>query len=198
MEICSITTARAGNALGEHDENFVELCSCKIAIRISTAHRLEQLGFVPIFGSAHSHNLLRQNVKRGFGNRYAIEISLANCAHECSAFQELVASCREDPAFGHGATPVARSAHTLQTAGNRTGRTDQATQVDHANIDAELERCRRYKRAELSGFQFLLGYETHLARQTAVMRGDGIAPEGLGEMMRHALSETAGVDEDKS
>ncbi len=93
---------------------------------------------------------------------------------------------------------MTRSADTLQTDGNRTRRTDQANQVDCANIDAELERCRRYKRAELSGFQFLLGYETQLARQTAVMRGDGIAPEALGEMMRHALCETAGVDEDKS
>src|SRR5246500_2680235 len=198
MEICSITTARAGNALGEHDENFVELCSCKIAIRISTAHRLEQLGFVPIFGSAHGHNLLRQNVKRSFGNRDAIEISLANCAHECSAFQQLVASCREDPAFGHGATPVTRSADTLQTGGNRTRRTDQANQVDCADIDAKLERCSRYKGAELSGFQFLFGYETQLARQTSVMRGDGTTPQALGEMMTHALGETAGVDEDKS
>ena len=62
--------------------------------------------------------------------------------------------------------------------GNRTRRTDLADQVDCANIDAEFERCRRYQRAELADLQFLLGSETQLARQAAVMRGDGIARPG--------------------
>src|SRR5260370_38283964 len=92
-----ITSARTGDAFGKHSENLVEVRARKIAIRIGTAHSLEQFRFIPIFRSAHSYDLLRQNVQGSFGNGDAVEIALANRAHECNAFEQLVPCRSEEP-----------------------------------------------------------------------------------------------------
>ena len=157
MKICGVTSARAGDAFGEHFDNFVELRSYKIAIGIRTAHGIEQFCFIPVLRSTHGHNLLCQNVQGRFGNGDVVEISIADCAHHCGALYEFVARRREDPAFGYCAAPVTCPANALQADGNRTRRTDLANQVDRSDIDTEFERCGRHKGAELSGFQFFLG-----------------------------------------
>src|SRR5690606_39369204 len=63
--------------------------------------------------------------------------------------------------------------------------------------DAELERRGRDQRAELPGLQPLLRVQPVLARQAAVMRGDRVLAEALGEMARDTLALAAVVGEDQ-
>ena len=93
MKVSRITPARTGDTFAKHSENLVEVRACKIAIRIGTAHSLEQFRFIPVFRSAHSYHLLRQNVQGSFGDGDAVEIALANRTHKCSTFEQLV-PCR--------------------------------------------------------------------------------------------------------
>ena len=122
---------------------------------------------------------------------------LTNRADERCAFEQIVARGGENAAFGYRSAPVAGAADTLQANGNRTRRTDLANQIDTADIDSEFERSGGHQRANFSGFQFSFGGEPQLARETAVMRGDGVLSQAFAEMMRHALGETARVDEDE-
>src|SRR5439155_504273 len=77
MKVSRITPARTGDTFAKHSENLVEVRARKIAIRIGSAHSLEQFHFIPVFRSAHSYDLLRQNVQGSFGDGDAVEIALA-------------------------------------------------------------------------------------------------------------------------
>src|SRR4030081_3624292 len=108
-------------------------------VRICAAHRLEQSILAPVFGSAHRHNLLGQNIHRCFGNFDAVQISLTDGATERGIFDEIVARGGEDAALGNGATPVSSAANALQTDGDRSRRTDLANEVDAANVHSKFE-----------------------------------------------------------
>ncbi len=67
-----------------------------------------------------------------------------------------------------------------------------------ADIDPQFERSGSDQRADFSSFQFSLGDQSQLTRQTAVMLRDGISSQAFAEMMRHALGQTPRVDKNKS
>ncbi len=154
----------------------------EIAIRIGAAYGVEEIVFVPIFGGAHGHDLLREDVERRFGNREAVEFALAHGAHQRGAFEQFIARGGEDAALGHGAAPVAGAADALQGDGNRARRADLADQIDAADVDAQFERGGGHQRAQLAGFQLVLGREPQLARQAAVVRGHGFLAQALAQM----------------
>src|SRR5439155_20652 len=104
----------------------------------------------PIFGSAHGHNLLGQDVQRCFGYLDAIQLTLADPSHQGGAFEQFMASRCEDAALRDGAAPVTRASNALQ--GNREGarRADLADQDYRANVDTQFKRSRGKKSATTS------------------------------------------------
>ena len=68
-------------------------------------------------------------------------------------------------------------------------------QLDRADVDAELERGGRDHDAQVAFLQPLLGAVAALARQAAVVGGDGLGAQPLAQVQRHALDQAARVDE---
>src|SRR5437762_2457254 len=197
MQVSSIAPAGAGDTFGKHLNDFVKIRARQIAIGIGTPHGLEQFVFFPVFGGAHGHDLLGENVQGSFGDSNAVEVALTNCSHERSAFQQVVARGGEEAAFGHRSAPVPRATDTLQSCGNGARRPDLANEINAADIDPKFERSSSDQRADFPCFQFSLGGETQLARQTAMMRRDGIFSQAFAKMMGHALRQTARVDKNQ-
>ncbi|HEX8827322.1 MAG TPA: hypothetical protein VF778_04335, partial [Xanthobacteraceae bacterium] len=158
---------------------------------------MEQFLFFPIFRGTHGHDLLRQNIHRRFRDSDAVKIALANGAHERRAFEQVVARRDEEPAFGNRPAPVSSAADALQRCGDGTGRANLADEIHAANIDSQFERSRGHERADFSRFQFSFCGQPQLARQTAVVCGDGIFPQAFPKMVRHALRQTARVDKNQ-
>ena len=121
----------------------------------------------------------------------------ADGADQGQAFEQLVAREREQPPLGNRAERVARAADALQERGDRPRRADLADQVDVADVDAHLERRGGDDRLELARLEPLLGVEADLARQAAVMAGDRVFAEQLGQAMGHPLGQPPRVDEDQ-
>ena len=92
---------------------------------------------------------------------------------------------------------MAGAADALQGDGNRARRADLADQVHGADVDAEFERGGGDQHAHFAGLELALGGEPQLAREAAVVRGDGIRAEALAKMMRDAFGQAPRVDEDQ-
>jgi hypothetical protein len=92
---------------------------------------------------------------------------------------------------------VIRAARALQERCDRPRRTELADELDVADVDAELERGGCDQRAKLAAFQPLLGVEAALLGEAAMVRGDDILADELGQMPRHALRHAPRVDEDE-
>ena len=88
------------------------------------------------------------------------------------------------------------AADALQEGGNGASATDLTDQVDIADVDAELERSGGDQRAELARFEPALGFQSLVARQTAVVGGDIALPQAITQMLGDALGEASRVDED--
>src|SRR5215831_5405215 len=82
-----------------------------------------------------------------------------------------------------------RPPHALEEGCDRARRPELADEVDLADVDAELERSGRHQRLELAVLEPLLGVETLLLGEAAVMRPDLV--------LAHALGHPARVDEDE-
>ncbi len=197
MQVGAVAPAARGDAIGKHRDDFVEIVALEIAIRKRAAHEREEIVFLPIFGGAGGHDLLRENVQRSFGNFDAVEFAVADGANQRGAFQKLIARGGEKAAFGNRAAPVAGAADALQRDGNRARRADLADQIDGADINSEFERRGGDERANFAGFEFGFDGEAADARKAAVMRGDRIFAEQRGEMMRHAFGEPARIHENQ-
>src|SRR5271167_234817 len=120
-----------------------------------------------------------------------------NCPDKRCAFQQIIASGGENPAFGYRSAPVAGAANALQTNRNRTRRANLANQIDTAYINSKLEGGGGYQCADFPRFEFSFGDKAKLARETAVMCGDGVLSHAFAQMMRHTFGETARVNEDE-
>src|SRR6516164_7860131 len=85
----------------------------------------------------------------------------------------------------------------LEEGCDRARRPELADEVDLADVDAELERSGRHQRLELAVLEPLLGIEALLFGEAAVVRGHLIGADALGQLARHPLGESAGVDEEQ-
>ena len=92
---------------------------------------------------------------------------------------------------------MARAPRALQKCRDRSRRTELADQLDIADVDAELERRGGDQHLQLAALQALLGLEPQLLRHAAVVRGDVLVAEQLGQVARGALGHAARVDEDQ-
>ena len=89
---------------------------------------------------------------------------------------------------------LARPARCRNVAIERV-RAELAHELDVADVDAELERCRRDERLELAVLQPLLGRQPPLLRHAAVVRHHVLGAQQLGQVPRHALGHPPRVDE---
>ena len=87
------------------------------------------------------------------------------------------------------------TADALQKGRDRAWRTNLADEIDVADVDPELERGGRHQGLEFAALQPLFGGEPELLGHAAVMRGDGLFAETVGELARDALGHAPGVDE---
>ena len=90
---------------------------------------------------------------------------------------------------------MARAAHPLEERGNGARGPDLDREVHVANVDAEFERRGRHERAETARLEPLLRVETTRAREAAVVAGDRVLSEPLGEAGRQALRHLSRIDE---
>ena len=198
VEVGSEASALGADAFAEHDENFVKGFAGEIAVVAGAADEGEEFVFIPLVGGAGGDDLLGEDVERRVGKGEAIEVALADGANDGGAFDELVAGGGEEAALGDGSAPVTGAAYALQGNGDGAGRADLADEIDVADIDAELERGGGDEDAALALLESALGFEAEMARERAMMGGDVLLAHALGEMVRDALDEAAGVDEDES
>ena len=145
MQVRSVASPTGGDAVRKNGHDLFKVALSKGAIGIRAAEYVEQLLLEPIIGSAHSNNLLGQHVKRSFRNHERVEFSRFDGAHKCCAFDQFVARCGEDAAFGNGSAPVSGAADALQHHGNRARRADVADKVDVSDVNTEFQRSRGHQ-----------------------------------------------------
>ena len=189
--------APAGVALGQHRQHRGEILARERAIGPGAAEAGEERVLAPFARGDFGDDLLRQDVERLLGEREAIELAAADAVEQRCAFDELVARQREEAAFGRAVDGVAGAADALQEARDRTRRAELADEIDVADVDAELERGGGDERLKLAVLQPLLGLESQLLGEAAVMRAHMLGAETVGELARGALGHAPRVDEDE-
>ena len=111
-----------------------------------------------------------------------VELAAPTRVEQRRAFDELVARQREEAPLGRPADGVAGAADALQEGRDRARRAELADEIDLADVDAELQRGGGDQRPQLAALEPLLGGEPLLLGQAAVVGGDRVLAEPLGEM----------------
>src|SRR5579884_1898274 len=150
-----------------------------------------------VAGRAGCHNLLGEHIERRIRNDQPVQVALTYRTHQRCAFKQVISGRDEEASLWHCSTPMAGPADALQSNGNRSRRADLDGEVNCADVNAEFERSGRNQNFDLAVFQFSFRSQTQFARQTSVMRADVFFPKTLGEMMSHALDQSAGIYEDE-
>ena len=158
---------------------------------------LEQRVFAPLGARYFGDDLLGEHIERRARNPQRVEFAAPHAIEQRRAFDQIVARSRKEPAFRHAADMVARAPDALQKRRDRARRTHLADQIDVADIDAEFQRSGRDQHPQLAALEPLFGVETMLFGEAAVMRGDHVLAEPLGQMARGALGHAARVDENQ-
>ncbi len=197
MQMRRAPPAPCVEAVGQHARDVDVLVARQLAKRRRTLEQREQLVLAPFLHRHLGGDLLRQHVERLARHADAVELAARDAVEQRGAVAQLVARQRKEPALRRAAHRMARAADALQERGDRAGAAELAHQIDIADVDAELERCGRDERTQLAALQALLGVEPVLARQAAVVRGDVLFADALGQVARGALGEPPRVDEDQ-
>ena len=180
---------------GEHRQERPPSVAGEVAIRPGAAHGREQGVLAPVLGRDHGHGLLRKDVERRLGHVQRVQFAAPNRVQDGGALHELVAGEREQPALRGAAHGVTGTSRPLQEGRDGSRRTKLADQIDVPDVDPQLQRGGGHQRLQLAGLEPLLGREAAFARETAVVGGDMLLAERLGQRPRHPLRHAAGVDE---
>ena len=151
----------------------------------------------PGFAGGFGHDLLREDVEGGGQGGDAVETAAVDGADEGGALQQLVAGGGEEAAVGAQTKGVAGAADALEQRRDAAGGADLTDEIDGADIDAELKGGGGDEGAQVAGLEALFDVEAALPGDAAVVAGDGLLPEALGQLLGDALGEGAGVDEDE-
>mgnify|MGYP005856572387 CR=1 FL=1 len=189
--------APAGDAVGEHREDLLELTCGEVAVWVGAAHEGEQVALRDLARGNLGDHLLRQHVERAPGHDHAVELSRPHGADGGGGLHELVPGERNDDALRGAGEPVARAADPLQQRGQRPGGPEVHDEIHMPDIDAELERGGGDDHRQLPGLQAALGLQPRLAGQAAVAGSDLVRSQPRGEMMGDALGQAPRVDEDQ-
>ena len=90
---------------------------------------------------------------------------------------------------------MAGAAHALQECIDGARRADLANQIHIADVDAELQGGGRHQHLQFAALQPLLGMQAPFLGKTAVMGGDILLAQPLGQMPGHAFDQPSRVDE---
>ena len=148
-----------GEPLREHLYDVVEILAGEVAVGVGAAHQLVQRRLVPVVGCHSRHDLLGEDVERVAGDDQPVEPALRGRPYEGGALDQLVARQREQPSLRDRLQVMSRPPHALQQRRDRASRANLAHQVHRADVDPELERCRRHQRLELALLEPRLGVE---------------------------------------
>ena len=66
---------------------------------------------------------------------------------------------------------------SLKQGGDGARRAELANEVNRADVDSQLERCRSHKRSKVTALQAVFGIETQLGGKAAMMRRDRVRAE---------------------
>ncbi|MDR8952911.1 hypothetical protein FEP76_01388 [Burkholderia multivorans] len=195
VQIRTAHAAAAREAFREHLHHVVEALARQARIRRGAREARVERVLAPFRARDFGDDLLGEHVERRLRNPQRVEFAAAHAVEQRRAFDELVARQRKQPALRHAADVVSRAADALQERRDPARRTDLADEIDIADVDAEFERCGRDEQLQFAALEPLLRIEAMLLRETAVMRGDRVLAEPLGEMTRHPLGRAPRVDE---
>ena len=124
-----------------------------------------------------------------------IELAAPHRVEYRGALDQLVPRERKQPPLRGAVHRVAGTPGPLQEGRDGARGAELADQIDVPDVDPELQRGGGHQRLEIAGLEALLGREPALARQAAVVRGDVLLPERLGERPRDPLRHAPRVDE---
>jgi hypothetical protein len=198
VEIGSKAPALGTDAFAEHDEDFIKGFAREVAVVAGTANKGEELVLIPLIGGTGGDDLLGEDVEGRVGKGEAIEVALTDGADDGGALDEFVTRGSKEAALGDGSTPVPGATYALHGDGDGAWRTNLADKVNIADVDAEFERSGGNKDAALTLLETALGLEAEMAGERTMMGSDLLLAHAPGKMVRDALDEAAGVDEDKS
>ncbi len=191
------TAGAFADALAQHLDDIVEVVAAEVAVGPGAADKGVHVVLGPVFAGAFGHDLLGQDVERRYGLDDAVEAAGPHGSDQGGALDQLIARGREEAALGPEAEGVAGAADALQEGRDAAGRADLADEVDAADVDAQLQRRGADQRLELAGLEALLDAQAAVAREGAVVAGDGLFAETLAQVVGDALGEPARVDEDQ-
>ncbi len=138
-------------SFAEHVHHLIELLALEIAERIGAAdQQIEELLDAPFAAGGLGDDLLRGDVELALRDLESIELAAANASS--SAVHSTSSSRDRGKSRPFEVPPTAwpSAADALQERIDRSRRAELAHQVDIADIDAELQRCRRDEQFELA------------------------------------------------
>ncbi len=197
MQVRAARALARGVALGQHAQHRVVALARQRGVGPGAAHQREQGVFVPVATRGLGDDLLREHVQRRRRHVQRVEFAAADRIQQRGAFDELVARLREQPCLGRAADGMAGAAGALQERGDRARRAELAHEVDVADVQPQLQRRRGHQHLQLAALEPLLGIQPELAREAAVVGGDGLLAEQVAQVARGALGHAARVDEDQ-
>lgn len=197
MDVGRARALPRGEALGQHAHHRVEFAAGELAVGMRAAHQRVQRVLVPLAAGHLGHDLLGQHVERLRRHHQCVQFAAAHAVEQGGAFDQVVAGGREQPRLRRAVDAVAGTAGALQERGDRARRAELADQVDLADVDAQLQRGGGHQHLELAALQSLLGVQSQLLRQAAVVRRHVFLAQSLGQVPSGALGHPPGVDEDQ-
>ena len=197
MQVGSAPAAGGGKPAGQHLHHRVELFAPQLPVGVRPAVGREQIVGLPLRGAGLGHDLLRQDVERLQRHLDPVQLPRLHRHQQGRAFHQFVAGQREQAPLGGPGDVVAGAADALQKRHDRLWRPELAHQIDHADVDPELQRCGGNDGAQLPALEPLLSVEALLLGQAAVVGRDLLLAEHGAQGVAHALRQAAGVDEDQ-
>jgi hypothetical protein len=195
MQVGGAHATAAAVTLGEHLQQGVKSGAWQADIGRGAGQQLIEVILAPLAAGHLGDYLLGQHVQRRLGNDQGIQLAAAHAVEQRGALDQLVARLRKQAALGRAADAVAGAADPLQQGGNTARRTDLADQLDLADVDAQLQRGGGHQHPQFAALEALLGVQAQLLGQAAVVGGDRMIAQALGQVAAGALGQTPGVDE---
>ena len=189
--------AALADAVAQHGDDRVEVVAGQVAVGGGATHEVEEGVGRPVLAGGLGDDLLRQHVERRDGLLDAVEAAGADGADQGGALDELVAGGGEELAARRQAEGVPGAADALQEGADGAGRGDLADEVDGADVDAQLQGGGRDERAQVAALEALLHLQAAVLGERAVVAGDVLLADPLGQVVGDALGQTARVDEDQ-
>ena len=189
--------AALADAVAQHGDDRVEVVAGQVAVGGGATHEVEEGVGGPVLAGGLGDDLLRQHVERRDGLLDAVEAAGAHGADEGGALDQLVAGGGEELAARGQPEGVPGATDALEEGADGARRGDLADEVDGADVDAQLQGGGRDERAQVAALEPLLHLQAAVLGERAVVAGDVLLADSLGQVMGDALGQTARVDEDQ-